>query len=129
MPDMIQVLQQITQNSVSEMGLTDLVIGTVTKIQPLEIVLETTMLPVPQNLLKLTAPVIQKTFTISTHTHQVTTGDGTYTTTPSNSAIQFYENGVALPPGIENRGLAIGDKVLMLRVLNGQNFLVLSRIY
>lgn len=69
---------------------------------------------------------------------------GTYSTSeamtggsfPSSTAlenIQAVENGKPLPVEngyiILNRGLAVGDKVLLLRVLHGQKFIVLSRIF
>ena len=67
---------------------------------------------------------------------------GTYPTTgalgdaESSSAlgnVACVENGVILPVEngyiILNRGLEVGDKVLLLRVQNGQKFIVLSRIF
>lgn len=55
---------------------------------------------------------------------------------PSSDAltdIQAMENGKPLPVEggyiILNRGLSVGDKVLLLRVLHGQKFIVLSRIF
>ncbi len=55
---------------------------------------------------------------------------------PSSAAlenIQAVEHGKPLPVEsgyiILNRGLSVGDKVLLLRVLHGQKFIVLSRIY
>ena len=93
------------------------------------------------------------------HTHTVTDGStgaaldgsyasdqqlsGTYDTstalsgdassTEALSAVACVENGVTLPVEngyiILNRGLEVGDKVLLLRVQNGQKFIVLSRIF
>ena len=44
-----------------------------------------------------------------------------------------YEDGKPLPVEdgymILNRGLAVGDKVLLLRVRRGEQFLILSRIF
>lgn len=55
---------------------------------------------------------------------------------PSSSALENIaatENGKKLPVMdgyiILNRGLEIGDSVLMLRVLHGQKFIILSRIF
>lgn len=55
---------------------------------------------------------------------------------PSSSAlndIQAVENGKPLPVEggyiILNRGLSVGDRVLLLRVMHGQKFIVLSRIF
>ena len=48
-------------------------------------------------------------------------------------SIICYENGQPLPVKdgyiILNRGLEAGDKVLMLRVMRGQQFIILSRIF
>lgn len=47
--------------------------------------------------------------------------------------IQVIENGKLLPVEdgyiIINRGLSVGDKVILLRVQNGQKFVVLSRVF
>lgn len=83
------------------------------------------------------------------HSHTVggettsTTLSGSYATSEALSAdayassealadIACVENGVALPVEggyiILNRGLAVGDKVLLLRVQRGEKFVVLSRV-
>ena len=48
------------------------------------------------------------------------------------TGITCYENGQALPNDgfiTLNRGLELGDKVLMLRVQHGQKYVVLSRVF
>ena len=92
------------------------------------------------------------------HTHEITTLAHTHTTAGSTTGeglsgsyrtgegleqdafqsdeqlanILCYEAGVPLPVGngfiILNRGLAVGDKVLLLRVQSGQKFIILSRV-
>lgn len=65
------------------------------------------------------------------------TGDGltpdAYASDQRLEDIVCYEDGKALPVKdgyiILNRGLAVGDKVLLLRVMRGQQFVVLSRIF
>ena len=94
-----------------------------------------------------------------THTHQISTLShshqysggttqnaltGSYTTRESLSQDTFtsdqqlsditcYENGQPLPVEdgyiILNRALAVGDRVLLLRVQNGQRYIVLSRVF
>lgn len=53
--------------------------------------------------------------------------------TVNTGNIVCYEHGKALPVRdgyiILNRGLAVGDRVLMLKVSSGQRYLVLSRIF
>lgn len=45
--DLIEVLQQILQNGITELKLTDLVIGTVVTTSPLTIQIDTLMQPLP----------------------------------------------------------------------------------
>lgn len=127
--ELIDILQEITARYMKGSGMTDLVIGTVSKVGPLEITVESARLILPETVLKLTAAVVEKKIPVLVHTHTV----GQSTTDPSLSAITCIEGGVPLPVQggyiILNRGLVVGDKVLMLRVLSGQNYLVLSRVY
>ena len=64
--------------------------------------------------------------------HDTYTGGGTSEDNLLQSNIICYENGQALPVEdgyiILNRALAVGDKVLLLRVQKGQKFIVLSRV-
>ena len=56
-----------------------------------------------------------------------------YTSDQRLRSVVCYENGKPLPVEngyiILNRGLAVGDKVLLLRVMRGQRFIILSRIF
>lgn len=202
--NLAETVYLMVQKSMKAAQLTDLEIGTVTSVGPLEITNDPSMPPLQASILLLTAAVIEKKIPILTHSHDVeglnhshsvtglshlhntngmghthtldglghthtltegstgsaldgsyTTGDalpgsypsdkqltGTYPTTgalgdvESTSAlggVACIENGVTLPVEngyiILNRGLAVGDKVLLLRVQNGQKFIVLSRIF
>lgn len=57
----------------------------------------------------------------------------TFTSDQQLSDITCYENGQPLPVEggyiILNRALAVGDRVLLLRVQNGQRYIVLSRVF
>ena len=136
---------------------TDYVRGTVTSEDPLKITIDDTMQELERQSLILTAPVIEKKIPVLTHKHYISTLSHTHTcptgaTTPgltaqylgeeslvsegANSTLQgediiCYENGEPLPIEdgyiILNRKLETDDKVLMLRVSNGQLFIVLSR--
>ena len=127
--ELIQALQQIMQKNMQAMQLTNLVIGTVTAESPLEITSSTAMAPLRAGVLYLTEPVIEKKIPILQHTH--TTPDGA--TGSALESVVCQEDGKPLPVEggyiILNRKLEVGDKVLMLRVQNGQKFIVLSRIF
>ena len=151
--DLIEVLQQINQSSMDAYGLSDLAIGTVTKAEPLEVTLRESMAPLPQEVLHLTAAVIEKKIPLLAHAHTTSglrhnhsvgtedgegkTGDGltpdAYTSDEQLREIVCYEDGKPLPVEdgyiILNRGLAVGDKVLLLRCMRGQQFIILSRIF
>lgn len=185
--DMIDVLHEIMEGSMDAYGLSDLAVGTVTSADPLEVTIREAMAPLPQEVLWLTAAVVEKKLPVLEHEH-ITAGfrhrhtvsglghshgvsglghthstaegatgsaldgacqtggglDGDYPTgeglTPDAYAsdrrlaeIVCYEDGKPLPVEggyiILNRGLEKGDKVLLLRVLRGQQFIILSRIF
>ena len=145
-------------------GLSDLALGTVTGVEPLEITLRESMAPLPQEVLWRTAAVVEKKVPILEHEH-ITAGfrhghtvsglshshagtgaalDGSYPTSQALlpdaytsdkrlGHIVCYEDGKPLPVKdgyiILNRGLEVGDKVLLLRVMRGQQFIILSRIF
>lgn len=67
--DLIEVLQQINQSSMDAYGLSDLAIGTVTQAEPLEVTLRESMAPLPQEVLHLTAAVIEKKIPVLAHAH------------------------------------------------------------
>lgn len=161
MAELIDALQKVTQNYMKNASLTDLEYGTVTSVAPLEVTVQTSVLPIPAALLVLTEPVIEKTIHITGHIHQITTlthnhtntatatntGEGTvnvtvtidnaltgtYNTETAQDTLISYENGIAQPTTgaviTINRGLAVGDKLVLLRVLNGQKYIILSRIF
>ena len=102
--DLIEILQQIIQNGISELKLTDLVIGTVVTPSPLTIQIDTLMQPLPEEALIKTEAIMPKSYS-------GTTSDGaTYT-------------------AVINAGIQPGDKVVMLRCQHGQRFIVLSKVY
>ena len=129
------ILQQLTQESMKSAQLTDLQIGTVTSVSPLEITVSTSMAPLQASVLYLTVNVVEKKIPVLQHNHVIHdtyTGGGTSEDNLMQSDIICYENGTALPVQngyiILNRALEVGDIVLLLRVQNGQKFVVLSRV-
>lgn len=138
--ELLDVLQQITQENNRAMQPTDLVVGTVTKVKPLEITTDNQAAPLRAAVLYLTAAVVEKKVTTFAHSHNTTHNHTVIDATiqPAGecstelTGITCYENGQALPNDgfiTLNRGLTVGDKVLMLRVQRGQKYVVLSRVF
>lgn len=143
---LLEVLQQISDQTVGATQPTDLFVGTVTAVDPLEIQTDIYQAPLKKEVLLLTEAVIEKKIDLS-HTHkisglshshsaEVSIGQGltgTYTTQNSLTDVPCYENGTALPIEngyvILNKALAVGDKVMMISVQHGQKFIVLSRLF
>lgn len=142
------VLYQMMQESQAAQQPTELCTGTVTSASPLEITVDTAMAPLRSPVLYLTSAVVEKKIPILEHTHEVsglshthsapegTTGNGltgSYPTEPALTEIACLENGEPLPVEggyiLLNRALQAGDRVLLMRVQHGQQFIVLSRIF
>lgn len=137
-----ELIRKIISEFLTNAKLTDMEVGTVTSIEPLEIQLIQTMLPLPRECLYLTGNVIEKTIDKLEHTHQYydsDTGEGasgsaTRTTDPALVNYQVMEDGKPLGYNkdgkmIINKGLEVGDRVLLLRVREGQKYIVLNRLY
>lgn len=101
MSELIDVLNMIVQDNTKANKQTDIVYGTVSSIAPLTVKLDDTMLPVPDVALVLTENV------------------------KSRSAKVQGGGGGAV---VINEGLAVGDKVVMLRVSHGNRYIILSRV-
>lgn len=101
MSELVGVIQQIIQNTLKAMKLTDKATGTVVSVSPLSIQLDILMPPLPEAALVLTDAVKEKIAPVQD-------GDGGFV--------------------VVNEGLKSGDRVLMLRVQRGQQYIVLSRI-
>ena len=101
--DLLAVINQVIQNNSEAQKLTDLSIGTVTSTNPLKIQTRIEMPPLPAEVLLLTDAVKERV-------EDVLDGD----TVIGTVTVQH--------------GLETGDKVLMLRVLKGQQFIVLSKV-
>lgn len=134
--ELSEVLYLYAQDAMKNGGLTDLTIGTVTGVNPLEITTKVAMVPLRQQVLFLTEPVIEKKIPILQHNHVIHdtyTGGGESEDNLLQNAIVCYEDGKALPVQngyiILNRALEVGDKVLLLRVMGGKRFIVLSRVF
>lgn len=122
------ILYQMMADNQAAQQPTDLVIGTVVGVNPLQISINTEMAPLISSVLYLAEPVIEKKISLLSHTHTVNGN----TTSTALSSVAVTENGTALPTDSAitiNKGLQVGDKCLLLRVQHGQKFIVLSRVY
>lgn len=127
--DLLDIVQEIVQKNMNAAQLTDLRIGTVTKASPLEITTDISAQPLQAQILYLTDAVVEKKLSTLEHTHQYSGGQ----TQPALSNVAFTVNGQAVPASsggiVLSPALAVGDKVILLRVQNGQKYIVLSRVY
>lgn len=164
---MADVMYQMMSEHQQSSQPSDLRVGTVTAVNPLEITINTAMAPLRAGILLLTSAVVEKKIPVLSHNHNTsnlshnhttrglththmasgvetsTSLDGSYESSDALtesyesdtqlSSVVCYENGTALPVQngyiILNRALEVGDKVLLLRVQNGQKFIVLSRVF
>lgn len=146
--ELIDILQQIGQQTAEALSPAELAVGTVTAAAPLEISIDPAMDTLRAPVLYLTSAVVEKKLPILRHSHEVTGLDhahstseggtsteltGTYPTSDALEDIACIEHGEKLPVEdgfiILNRGLKEGDRVLMLQVMHGQRFVVLSRVF
>ena len=71
--DLVDTLHGIVERSMDAYGLSDLAMGVVTKVNPLEITVRESMAPLPAEVLRLTAAVVEKKIPLLAHRH-VTSG-------------------------------------------------------
>ena len=98
-------LQKLIQETVKGMKPADMMTGIVLSVEPLSVQPDISMPPIPEAALTLTETVKERTVTAS-----VQGGDGGSVTIPVREALKA------------------GDKVLMLRVHSGQNYIILSKL-
>ena len=101
MSDLLGVLQQIMQENQQAMKPTELAFGTIVSVGPLSILVDNTTEPKPEPELILTDSVVAR-----------------------SAKIQGGSGGTV----VINPGLAAGDRVVMLRVQRGQQYIVLSKV-
>ena len=115
--ELIDVMHMIGQQGQKAAQPTDMVLGTVSNVSPLEISINNTTAPLRSQVLLLTSNVVEYKIP---YTERI-------------SEIVCYENGTPLPADKQwitfNRALEIGDKVIMLKVNSGQKYVVLSRLF
>ena len=93
------VIQNIVQECIKGLKLTDIMTGTVISVSPLSVQPDVSMPPLPASALILTSAVTAKT-----------------------ASVQGGSGGTV----VINPGLAVGDNVIMLRVSKGNRYIILS---
>ena len=116
--DLIDVINQIVQNNNEASKPTELIIGTVEKVNPLAVRISMDMAALPAEVLLLTDGVVEREEDVTVSSGFASLLAGYNITVPADTVIGKVK--------VQN-GLAAGDKVILLRVLKGQKFIVLSK--
>ena len=101
MSELMDGLNMIAQDNAKANKPADIAYGTVSSISPLTVKLDDTMLPIPDVALVLTENVKSR-----------------------SAKVQGGGGGTV----VINEGLAVGDKVVMLRVSRGNRYIILSKV-
>lgn len=106
----------------------ELYIGTVDSLSPLSVKLDESQASIREEILFRTDAVIERKIPALKHRHSYTGGNTGY-----SLDIQATIDGKPEPLDndyiVLNKGLAVGDKVLLLSVQQGQKFIILSHLY
>ena len=104
----------------------ELYIGTVDSLSPLSVKLDESQASIREEILFRTDSVIERKIPALKHRHSYTGGN-------TGSSFQATIDGKLEPLDndyiVLNKGLAVGDKVLLLSVQQGQKFIILSHLY
>ena len=124
-------IQQYIQQTQKATQPTEMQIGTVTSVSPLEITLDTNMAPLTEAVLYLTEPVVEKKIPVLEHTHTAPGGTTGAALLQSEIICDEHSTGLPVEGGyiIFNEALAVGQKVLLMRVQGGQKFVIMSRVF
>ena len=157
MGNLLTTIQRIAVNAVNATNPVTFYVGTVTSVEPLKVRIHNTTIEVDQDCLVLSSAVVEKKITINQHDHAIGSalqghthpdatpaGSTSSSTTltgakvdPTTLSGSCVEHGEDLPVEQKdnnlvityNRALKKDDKVLMLKVSNGQQFVILSRVF
>ena len=114
-------------------------VAKVVSVNPISIAINNSIDPITNQSIKLTQAVVEKTIDIVEHQHSYEDDNGEGVTTKRTETalqnVQVYENGKPLGRNKENtrliinKGLEVGDEVLVLMSKQGKEFIILSRLY
>ena len=135
-------IKRMIQDTIKAENLADYTIGTITSVDPLKVRLSNIKEELYGACLYVTESVLEKTIDKVEHKHKYydsDTGEGASGSSNREteielSNIQCYLKGEPLGYSkdnkiIINKGLEVGDKVIMLKVRHGQVYIILSKLY
>lgn len=139
LPDFLDIFNASTKRLMDQQMLTDVTFGVVSKVNPLEITLDSKV-PLPEAFLTLTNAVKDHTVDITVswatveddylkpdHTHG-NGNNGSPTTSTSDFNTTHKHDIKGRKRIIVHNGLTVGERVILLRKSGGQDYVVLDRV-
>lgn len=125
--ELIDTLHQIIKTSLDAVQLTELAIGTVATVNPLSVSLNANLPPIPEEALILTDSVKKR---IVHATDGVGQGTGSGEVAGTHDPVNVTDLDVTdVEIDVEVQSdLEVDDMVIMLRVMRGQQYIILSKI-
>lgn len=141
--ELIDALHELVQDVNRAAQSTDMATGTVQSVKPLRVLVDGAMEPLRPEVLLLTEGVIEKKFPIIEHSHMGVHGQTSLALMRDEYHVREHDadlpvrEDVITVDGVEvkkwyiifNEALRAGDKVLLMKVQNGQRYIILSRIF
>lgn len=127
--ELIDVISQLIGESVNAMQLTDMYVATVTSASPLEVQIDVNQATIKEPLLYRTDAVIERRIPYPRHRHSYSSSYTGYSLTGYAVTIDGETQPLVDDQIVLSKGLAVGDKVLLLAVQRGQKFIILSHLY
>ncbi|MFU1798492.1 DUF2577 domain-containing protein [Paenibacillus azoreducens] len=120
MADLLNTLKKAAMDAMAAGSPTAIMFGEVSKADPLEVIVDQRF-TLPADFLVVPESLIHFEINLH-HSHEYTDDSG--------SGINTQQTKPALPekPIVIRRGLEVGDKLLLLRVQGGQQYIILDRM-
>ncbi|WP_066505547.1 DUF2577 domain-containing protein [Abyssisolibacter fermentans] len=116
---MLVPIQKTIKNYLEAVDLTDITYGVVTSISPLKIKIDQ-KLELPEQVLLLTSSVVRKEIDLK-HVHEYE--DSTIDGSSNKQTKEAFNEKIVITEGLE-----VKDKVMLLKVNNGQKYVVLDKL-
>lgn len=125
--ELIDTIHQIINQSLDAFQTTELAIGTVATVNPLSVTLNANLPPIPEEALILTDSVKRRIVHATDGTGK---GTGTGKVRISQEDVDVTDVDVTdVEIDVEVQSdLQVGDAVILLRVMKGQQFIILSKV-
>ena len=113
--DLIDAINHVIQSNIEAQNLTDLTLGTVETVNPISIKISAELPAIPESALYLCDSVKSRTEDVKA-------------TSTLASLITGLSEGDVIGTVEVNSGLSVGDNVIVLKVMRGQEYIVLSKV-